>query len=267
MVIAPNLRHFFYYQIISSVEKIITRNGLNIILRSANEEKIEERHCLSEALNLGVIGIILIAGKHSTFNAVIISKIPIVSVDMAVKGLKIDLVASDDRNGGFLATEHLIELGHRKILHLAAPQGDSDAEAWLQGYTEALKKYNIKIMQNLIRPTEWHFEDVYFQPNVAVTYCVPEELRNPGQIILKNMFQRLLHGIKRWQTFMYGITGYTAGNQGSMASAIFPHLLQEIYLLEQDRVRGHVIELCNKDAQGSCIIPGRTVRWTRSMFM
>ncbi|HOK80131.1 MAG TPA: GntR family transcriptional regulator [bacterium] len=167
MVIAPNLKHSFYYQIISNVEKTMTRNGLNIILRSANEERHEEEHCLNDALNLGVIGIILIAGKYSTYNCDIIEKIrrkiPIVSVDVAVRGVNIDLVASDDRNGGFLSTEHLIELGHKNILHLAGPKGDSSAEARLQGYVEALKNYNIKVRQTLIRPTEWRFEDGYYQ--------------------------------------------------------------------------------------------------------
>lgn len=40
---------------------------------------------------------------------------------MVVPGLETDLVTSDDFQGGFLITSHLIELGHRQILHLAGP--------------------------------------------------------------------------------------------------------------------------------------------------
>ncbi|HOK80129.1 MAG TPA: DUF4838 domain-containing protein [bacterium] len=95
-------------------------------------------------------------------------------------------------------------------------------------------------------------EDAYFQPNVAVTYCVPEELRNPWADDFKKRYVSEItawnkkvenlyvwdYWLYRWQPGLYG------------APAIFPHLLQEIYLLEQGRVRGHVIELCNKDVSG-----------------
>jgi len=73
------------------------------------------------------------------------------------------LVVSDDRQGGFLITEHLIELGHKKILHLAGPKGDSSAEGRFAGYKEALKKYRIEFQPELVRFTEWHSEEGYYE--------------------------------------------------------------------------------------------------------
>jgi len=95
-------------------------------------------------------------------------------------------------------------------------------------------------------------EDVYFMPNVAVTFCVPEELRNPWAPDFKTKYVSEIinwnkkvvnlyvwdYWLYRWQQGVYG------------APAIFPHLLPEKYLLEGKRVKGHVIELCNKDTSG-----------------
>ncbi|HOJ31227.1 MAG TPA: DUF4838 domain-containing protein [bacterium] len=95
-------------------------------------------------------------------------------------------------------------------------------------------------------------EDVYFQPNVTVTYCVPEELRNPWTDDFKKKYvseitawNKKVSDLYVWDYWLYR---WKPGLYG--APAIFPHLLQEIYLLEQGRVRGHVIELCNKDVSG-----------------
>ena len=95
-------------------------------------------------------------------------------------------------------------------------------------------------------------EDVYFQPNVAVTFCVPDELRNPWKQDFK---QKYVSEIKKWNSKVqnlyvwdYWLYRWVAGLYG--APAIFPHILPEIYLLERNRVKGHVIELCNKDSSG-----------------
>jgi len=95
-------------------------------------------------------------------------------------------------------------------------------------------------------------EDVYFQPNVAVTFCVPEHLRNPWADDVKKKYvdeivawNKKVQNLYVWDYWLYR---WSPGVYG--APAIYPHLLSEIYLLEQGRVKGHVIELCNKDDTG-----------------
>ena len=118
-------------------------------------------------MKLETRGLIFVAGRYSQSNLGLLQdirrKIPLVVVDVAIPGLETDLIISDDRNGGFLATTHLIELGHVKILHLAGPQGDSSAENRLAGYREALEKFGIEYQPKLIRFTGWHFEEGYYE--------------------------------------------------------------------------------------------------------
>ncbi|MFH0797476.1 MAG: GntR family transcriptional regulator [Candidatus Omnitrophota bacterium] len=165
MLITPDLQQSFYYQIIRSTERTLTKNGYELILRSAREDPLEERKCLQKILEGAVKGLILIAEKYSVTNLDILQKvrrrIPIVMVDVAVPGLATDLVISDDQKGGFLITEHLIESGHKNILHLSGPEGDSSAEKRLSGYQTALKKHNLKYQTDLVRFTEWHVAEGY----------------------------------------------------------------------------------------------------------
>lgn len=96
-------------------------------------------------------------------------------------------------------------------------------------------------------------DNVYFQPNVVVTFCVPSELRNPWNPEFKknyvdeiNAWNKRVQNLYVWDYWLYR---WQPGLYG--APAIYPHLLSEIYLLENTRIKGRVIELCNKDSSGA----------------
>ncbi len=167
MVIVPNLRTSFYHEVISGLERILTKNNYELLLRSVNEDPIEERNCLEKAVGSKVSGIVLAAENYSYNNLELLQKInktmPFAAVDVLIKGLESDLVVSDDRKGGYLAAKHLIELGHGSIVHLAGPKGDSSAEGRTAGYFDALSEYGIKPRHECLRFTNWHFDEGYYE--------------------------------------------------------------------------------------------------------
>lgn len=166
-LIVPNLTLSFYYQVISGIEKILKSHNMEMLLRSVNEDPVEEKIALENIIKNPSGGVLLIAGEYTKENEYLlrelVEKIPVVILDVKVEGIKADTVVSDDRQGGYLATEHLIELGHRDILHLAGPLGDSSADARRLGYKEALEKYNLEYREEYVRFTHWHKEDGYYQ--------------------------------------------------------------------------------------------------------
>lgn len=60
-------------------------------------------------------------------------------------------VRGDDELGGYLATRHLLEAGHRRIAHIGGPQPISTARYRLQGYKRALAEFGVKFTANLVR--------------------------------------------------------------------------------------------------------------------
>ena len=60
-------------------------------------------------------------------------------------------VRGDDELGGYLATRHLLEMGHRRIAHLGGPQSTSTAKFRLQGYRRALKEFGVRFSADLVR--------------------------------------------------------------------------------------------------------------------
>ena len=53
-------------------------------------------------------------------------------------------VSLDDEAGARLAVEHLLELGHRRIAHLAGPSEADTAERRRRGYAAALEAAGLR---------------------------------------------------------------------------------------------------------------------------
>ncbi|MCX8083057.1 MAG: GntR family transcriptional regulator [bacterium] len=166
-IIVPNLRNSFYSQLVSSAQKMLKRFNVHMVLDCVEDDAMEEKKALEDLNKNPYTGLLLVAGYYSEENILLVKevseKIPVVIMDVKLEGIKSDLVISDDKGGGFLATEHLIELGYKNILHLAGPEGDSSADNRRKGYEEALRRYNIEHRNEYIRFTDWSMKEGYYQ--------------------------------------------------------------------------------------------------------
>lgn len=102
-------------------------------------EGIEHLH------KIGVEGLVCIAIKREALElaAKMNPGIPIVSIDTEeIPG--VTTVGIDNELGARIATEHLIELGHKNILHVAGPRDSIEARARLAGFKAAMKAAKLK---------------------------------------------------------------------------------------------------------------------------
>jgi LacI family transcriptional regulator len=76
---------------------------------------------------------------------------PVVAVDHNVGSSSLPTVDSDNLSGAVAATEHLLELGHRRIGFLAGRPDLESARLRERGYRMALRRARIKIDPSLIR--------------------------------------------------------------------------------------------------------------------
>jgi DNA-binding LacI/PurR family transcriptional regulator len=64
-------------------------------------------------------------------------------------------VVPDNRFNGYLATEHLIRMGHRRIAHITGPEGWEATRERAGGYREALKAHGLEADPELVVPGDW----------------------------------------------------------------------------------------------------------------
>lgn len=80
---------------------------------------------------------------------------PVVAVDPHTGHPDMPTVLSDNLRGAVLATEHLLELGHRRIGFLAGRPDLESAALRERGYREALHRAGIAVDEQLIRAGEY----------------------------------------------------------------------------------------------------------------
>ena len=153
-VIIPSAEINFFGSVVHGIESIANLNGYNILIYQSNELREYEVKGIETFLSARVDGIMVSIAKntvdYSHFTDVKKRGIPFIFFDRANDDLGIPSVVVDDYKGAFLATEHLIQQGYKRIAHIKGPQHIKTFNDRLKGYLGAIQASNIKIDSNLI---------------------------------------------------------------------------------------------------------------------
>jgi LacI family transcriptional regulator len=152
-VIVPDLMHSYFAEILHGVGNYARSANYQIVIGNS-EEQVEREISEVEALRWRTDGLIIAPtlplSKIHVYNAMIKSGTKIVLIDRTLEGLNCPMVTTDNVQVGTLATEHLIQLGHKRIGHLRGTTTSTSRER-LDGYKAALKKNGMRAEKSLIR--------------------------------------------------------------------------------------------------------------------
>lgn len=118
-IIVPDSNHPFFSDLIKYVEMSANEKSYKLLVCNSLEDPDKEANYISMLRQNRVDGIIMCS---HTMDIESYKKVPfpIVSFDRFISP-KIPCVGSDNYRGGELATEHLIELGCKRLLHISGP--------------------------------------------------------------------------------------------------------------------------------------------------
>ena len=116
-VIVPHISHPYFAKLISNLENEAAKKDYKIILCNSKEKAEKEKQYLDMCKSNRVAGIIICSGNVES-NKINTGGIPVVLLEKNFEEGKIG-IQCDNYQGGKLATEHLIECGCKKILHLS----------------------------------------------------------------------------------------------------------------------------------------------------
>jgi LacI family transcriptional regulator len=87
--------------------------------------------------------------------------LPLVMIDVNTDSLPVNSVRTDNRFGGKIAANHLIEQGFSRIAHIRGPLDSSTAEDRYIGYLDSLEEYGIIYDPTLVQIGDFHAESGY----------------------------------------------------------------------------------------------------------
>jgi len=153
-VIIPSARINFFGSVVHGIETLASEFGYHTIIYQSEETAEFEIKAIEAFLGARVDGILASLAKgaidFSHYEDLKKRNVPLVLFDRSNDSLNIPSVVIDDYKGGYLATEHLISQGYKRIAHLAGPQKFQTFQNRLTGYRDALRAHNREPDETLI---------------------------------------------------------------------------------------------------------------------
>jgi LacI family transcriptional regulator len=144
-------------EIIRGVEAGARSRGYSAFVSHLDQRAVSERLYIAWLQEGRFDGLIIATTRvdDSIIEDLIESGRPFVLVNRRETSTNLHITV-DDAAGARIAIKHLVELGHRRIAHLAGPLMFDTSLRRLQGYRQELSAHGIKYDPALVQEYEWH---------------------------------------------------------------------------------------------------------------
>jgi LacI family transcriptional regulator len=150
-LVVPDLLHPFFAQIAKSLSRVLLKKGYCLTISTSEEDPKLEEHEVERLLGRRLDALVI---ASSCTNPALFERIekdgpPVILIDRRFPGFDANYVGIDDEAVGALATEHLIQIGCKRIAHLRGPE-ISPGTGRLNGYLKALAKYKMRSLPEYV---------------------------------------------------------------------------------------------------------------------
>jgi LacI family transcriptional regulator len=150
-LVVPDLVHPFFAEFAKSLGGVLRSSNRALILASSEEDPEIERQEIRTLLSRGV-DVLLIASCQANlrnFSELGDERTPCLLFDRNFTNLDATFVGTDDVQVGEMATQHLIDIGRKRIAHIGG-KATSPSLDRLRGYRNALDRSGLPIRESYI---------------------------------------------------------------------------------------------------------------------
>lgn len=145
-VIIPDLMNPIFPPIIRGIEQVLQAQGYTVLIANTDPHDDVEISVFESMLQRRVDGFLLATGRlddQSVVEEAAAAAVPVVLVNRAAGFGDFPLVTGDNARGIELAVEHLVELGHRRIVHAAGPLNFSTTRSRAEAFEVAAARAGV----------------------------------------------------------------------------------------------------------------------------
>ncbi|MDN3686365.1 LacI family DNA-binding transcriptional regulator [Cyclobacterium jeungdonense] len=147
-VVVPTINRYFWANSIAGIENIAYKEGYKVMIFQSGESYQKEVEIVETLANSKADGIIIAFSKETCafqhVAHVLERAVPVVLYERACGNIDTSKVVTDDQNGMFQLTSHLIEKGRKNIAYIGGPLSLGVCKDRLSGYLQALKAAGMK---------------------------------------------------------------------------------------------------------------------------
>lgn len=157
-VIVPRLTDTVMAMLYEALARACVARGLFAIVATTNDDPQADRSAADQLLRQGVDGLVLATTRDDDDMTRELAERGVHYVlALRTDGASLSSVG-DDNLGGYLATRHLIDLGHRRIGIIAGPDYASSSRGRLAGYRRAMAEAGVEVDPAWVAPSSFDID-------------------------------------------------------------------------------------------------------------
>jgi LacI family transcriptional regulator len=155
-LIVSDVANPYFPEVIRAIESVAYHSGHDLFLCNSDEDPERERFYVRAmiAQRIGGIIIVPVTFTGASLGPALRNNIPIVCLDRRVEDVELDSVSIDNRAGGGLAADALLDCGHRRIGAIVATRTTPGHDR-LAGFTARLRERGVPLDPRLVRDGEY----------------------------------------------------------------------------------------------------------------
>ncbi len=151
-VLIPDLNNPLFPPIVRGIEDTLTTQGFVALMGNTDNDEARERRVFEGMRSRHVDGFIVATARqhHPLLDQAVREELPVVLVNRILDDDSFPSASVDDSMGAQLAVAHLIQLGHRRIAHIAGPQDVSTGRGRLRGFELGMAAAGLPVERGLV---------------------------------------------------------------------------------------------------------------------
>ncbi|MEU0501039.1 LacI family DNA-binding transcriptional regulator [Nocardia sp. NPDC005998] len=156
-LVIPDLTNPLFPPIVRGIEDVLAAAGYSTLIVDTGDRPDREQAQITSLRSRQAEGLIIATAllEHPLLRQLQEQRVPMVLVNRRTEGLDIGSVAANDAAGIALAVRHLVDLGHRRILHLAGPQTASTGVERLRAFRTAVREHGLDDCARIMVCDSW----------------------------------------------------------------------------------------------------------------
>lgn len=153
-LVLPDLTNPLFPPIARSVQDVLTEAGYSGFIVNTDNDPDTERTQVASLRAWHVEGLIIATAllDHPLLEQLYSEGVRMVLVNRRTAAPELPAVTPDDASGIEMAVQHLVDLGHRRILHLAGPQRTSTGLVRARAFAQAVREQGLDADPELVVP-------------------------------------------------------------------------------------------------------------------
>jgi len=164
-MVIPDITNPFFPGVVRGVEDVAYKRSFRVILCNADNDPAKEASYVRELRSYHIAGLLIIPAAGADIvghlRAYASASVPVVCIDRVPDGWKGDAVLVANAEGAYLATRHLIQMGHKRLAVITGPLKLTNATERLKGFTRALDEAHIEIEPEFVQEARFDTESGY----------------------------------------------------------------------------------------------------------